>query len=216
MKRNYFGTDGVRGRVGEPPITPEMVLRLGHAAGRVFAAESAGRPGVSPAVLIGKDTRISGYMLEAALGSSGLHETLGSALQKASPLKASSCDQKFCLFGACVCLLSSEVDYLDTDGSHIWCYLSEHGHLRGEAIDQRGAALEIAVREPIDGWRVVHLPHDFIVEGTFAPTSDASHGSLPTTTGCRSCATPAGNCRCRTSTSATPIRNSWSRPCGVG
>ena len=67
MKRNYFGTDGVRGRVGESPITPEMVLRLGHAAGRVFAAESASTLGAAPAVLIGKDTRISGYMLEAAL-----------------------------------------------------------------------------------------------------------------------------------------------------
>jgi hypothetical protein len=44
--------------------------------------------------------------------------------------------------------------YLDTDGSHIWCYHSEHGHLRGDAVDYRSAALEIAVREPIDGWRV--------------------------------------------------------------
>ena len=67
MTKNYFGTDGVRGRVGESPITPELVLRLGYAAGRVFAAASAGRPGTTPAVLIGKDTRISGYLLEAAL-----------------------------------------------------------------------------------------------------------------------------------------------------
>ena len=67
MTKNYFGTDGVRGRVGDSPITPELVLRLGYAAGRVFAAESAARPGTSPAVLIGKDTRISGYLLEAAL-----------------------------------------------------------------------------------------------------------------------------------------------------
>src|SRR5262249_14568050 len=65
----YFGTDGVRGRVGEAPITPELVLRLGYAAGRVFAAESAGHPGETPGVLIGKDTRISGYLLEAALES---------------------------------------------------------------------------------------------------------------------------------------------------
>src|SRR5207244_6505696 len=66
MSKTYFGTDGVRGRVGESPITPELVLRLGYAAGRVLAAESAGRPGETPAVLIGKDTRISGYLLEAA------------------------------------------------------------------------------------------------------------------------------------------------------
>src|SRR2546423_9724765 len=69
MSKKYFGTDGVRGRVGEPPITPELVLKLGYAAGRVLAAESARRPGETPAVLIGKDTRISGYLLEAALES---------------------------------------------------------------------------------------------------------------------------------------------------
>jgi len=65
----HFGTDGVRGRVGEPPITPELVLHLGYAAGRVFAAESAARSGDTPGVLIGKDTRLSGYLLEAALES---------------------------------------------------------------------------------------------------------------------------------------------------
>ena len=66
MTRQYFGTDGVRGRVGETPITPELVLKLGWAAGLVLAADTA-RDGVRPGVLIGKDTRISGYMLEAAL-----------------------------------------------------------------------------------------------------------------------------------------------------
>ena len=65
MGRKYFGTDGVRGRVGEAPITPEFVMRLGYAAGRVLAQ----RTGPRPAVLIGKDTRISGYMLENALVS---------------------------------------------------------------------------------------------------------------------------------------------------
>jgi phosphoglucosamine mutase len=62
MGRRYFGTDGIRGTVGEAPITAEFMLRLGHAVGRVL------RQTVSrPTVLIGKDTRISGYMLEAAL-----------------------------------------------------------------------------------------------------------------------------------------------------
>jgi phosphoglucosamine mutase len=68
MTREYFGTDGVRGRVGDPPITPELVLKLGWAAGRVLASAPA-RPGARPSVLIGKDTRISGYLLEAALES---------------------------------------------------------------------------------------------------------------------------------------------------
>ena len=66
MSRKYFGTDGVCGRVGEAPITPELVLRLGYAAGHVLT-EAAGGLGEMPAVLIGKDTRISGYLLEAAL-----------------------------------------------------------------------------------------------------------------------------------------------------
>ncbi|MGN6985186.1 phosphoglucosamine mutase [Neisseria sp. P0008.S010] len=64
MAKKYFGTDGVRGEVGQFPITPEFVLKLGYAAGRVLVHhDGKGRP----AVLIGKDTRISGYMLEAAL-----------------------------------------------------------------------------------------------------------------------------------------------------
>ena len=72
MSRRYFGTDGVRGKVGQPPITPEFVLRLGYAAGEVLVRRArmrgaAAKGGERPAVLIGKDTRISGYMLEASL-----------------------------------------------------------------------------------------------------------------------------------------------------
>jgi phosphoglucosamine mutase len=62
MSRKYFGTDGVRGTVGQAPMTPDFVLRLGYAAGKVLAGRAE-----HPAVLIGKDTRISGYMIEAAL-----------------------------------------------------------------------------------------------------------------------------------------------------
>ncbi len=64
MSRKYFGTDGVRGRVGEAPITADFMLRLGHAAGEVFKRHDIGS---KPTVLIGKDTRVSGYMIEAAL-----------------------------------------------------------------------------------------------------------------------------------------------------
>ncbi|MBU0752138.1 MAG: phosphoglucosamine mutase [Gammaproteobacteria bacterium] len=67
MSRKYFGTDGVRGRVGQMPITPDFVMRLGYAAGTTLVARETLPPGEHPAVLIGKDTRISGYMLEAAL-----------------------------------------------------------------------------------------------------------------------------------------------------
>ena len=64
MTRQYFGTDGIRGTVGQPPITPDFMLRLAHAVGRVLKRSEA-----RPTVLIGKDTRISGYMLESALES---------------------------------------------------------------------------------------------------------------------------------------------------
>lgn len=65
MSRRYFGTDGVRGLVGEAPITPDFVMKLGQAAGRVLRRHAAS--GQHVRVLIGKDTRVSGYMLEAAL-----------------------------------------------------------------------------------------------------------------------------------------------------
>lgn len=67
MGRKYFGTDGVRGCVGEAPITPEFVMRLGYAAGVSLVAREHLPVGERPAILIGKDTRVSGYMLEAAL-----------------------------------------------------------------------------------------------------------------------------------------------------
>jgi phosphoglucosamine mutase len=62
MSRTYFGTDGIRGTVGKAPITPDFMLRLGHAVGNVLRRHAA-----RPTVLIGKDTRISGYMLESSL-----------------------------------------------------------------------------------------------------------------------------------------------------
>lgn len=61
MKRRFFGTDGIRGKVGQHPITPDFVLKLGWAAGKVLAKQGGGK------ILIGKDTRISGYMFESAL-----------------------------------------------------------------------------------------------------------------------------------------------------
>ena len=63
MSRKYFGTDGIRGRVGDSPVTPDFMLKLGWATGKVFASSDGARP----TVVIGKDTRVSGYMLESAL-----------------------------------------------------------------------------------------------------------------------------------------------------
>ncbi|MFM8692212.1 MAG: phosphoglucosamine mutase [Limnohabitans sp.] len=64
MSRKYFGTDGIRGRVGQSPITPDFVLKLAHAVGQVLKRQVP-----HPVVLVGKDTRISGYMLESAMES---------------------------------------------------------------------------------------------------------------------------------------------------
>ncbi|MDG1233219.1 MAG: phosphoglucosamine mutase, partial [Pseudomonadales bacterium] len=61
MIKKFFGTDGIRGRVGDAPITAEFMLKLGWAAGKVFSKEGRGL------ILIGKDTRVSGYMFESAL-----------------------------------------------------------------------------------------------------------------------------------------------------
>jgi len=77
MARKYFGTDGVRGRVGVFPITPEFILRLGYAVGRVFSRYGSEQ---NTKILVGKDTRISGYMFEAALeaglSAAGVHVRL--------------------------------------------------------------------------------------------------------------------------------------------
>lgn len=65
MKKQYFGTDGIRGEVGKFPIVPEFITRLGYAAGKVLSSQA--KPGERCKILIGKDTRVSGYLLEAAL-----------------------------------------------------------------------------------------------------------------------------------------------------
>ena len=67
MTKKYFGTDGIRGEVGVPPIVPEFMLRLGYATGMVLKRH--GKPNERQRILIGKDTRVSGYLLEAALES---------------------------------------------------------------------------------------------------------------------------------------------------
>lgn len=68
MTKKYFGTDGIRGRVGKGPITPQFIMHLGYAAGKVLTgADWHLTKGKHPTVLIGKDTRVSGYMFESAL-----------------------------------------------------------------------------------------------------------------------------------------------------
>ena len=71
MSRKYFGTDGVRGYVGNSVIQPDFVMKLGFAAGRILIRQETGH---RPAVIIGKDTRVSGYLLEAALTAGFTHQ----------------------------------------------------------------------------------------------------------------------------------------------
>src|SRR5258708_19248018 len=86
MTRKYFGTDGIRGRVGQHPITPDFVLKLGYAAGKVLSRADIAPPHRQrPTVLIGKDTRISGYMLESALESGLSAPALHTALARPIP-----------------------------------------------------------------------------------------------------------------------------------
>ncbi|HZP65152.1 MAG TPA: phosphoglucosamine mutase [Rudaea sp.] len=92
MEKRYFGTDGIRGRAGEPPITAEFMLALGRAAGRVLAAHD------SASVVIGKDTRISGYMLESAL-EAGLVAS-GAGVQLLGPMPTPAVAHLTCELGA--------------------------------------------------------------------------------------------------------------------
>ncbi len=82
MKKQYFGTDGIRGKVGEGAITPQFMLKLGWAAGRVFAKDGVGE------ILIGKDTRVSGYMFESALEAGLVSAGMGVRLLGPMPTPA--------------------------------------------------------------------------------------------------------------------------------
>ena len=88
MKKQYFGTDGIRGEVGKFPIVPEFMTRLGYAAGKVLTKDA--KPGGRCKVLIGKDTRVSGYLLEAALEAGFAAALFGGWTDRTD----SSCEQK--------------------------------------------------------------------------------------------------------------------------
>ena len=94
MTKKFFGTDGIRGTVGTYPITPDFMLKLGWAVGRVLGAEKGSK------ILVGKDTRISGYMiesaLEAGLSAAGVDEKAGSRLVPLKWLKPISQSPKLC------------------------------------------------------------------------------------------------------------------------
>ena len=108
MKRKYFGTDGIRGRVGAAPITPEFCLRLSNAVGRVFTVD-----GRKPKVLIGKDTRISGYMLESVLQSGLISAGADVSLLGPMPTPAIAYLTRTLRADAAIVISASHIPYYD-------------------------------------------------------------------------------------------------------
>jgi phosphoglucosamine mutase len=139
MARKYFGTDGVRGLVGEAPITPEFVMRLGYAAGKVLAKDSSGK---RPVVLIGKDTRISGYMLEAALEAGFSAAGVDSMLAGPMPTPAIAYLVRALRLQAGVVISASHNPFQDNGIK----FFSEHGTKLPDAVESE---IEDAVDQPM-------------------------------------------------------------------
>jgi len=141
MTRKYFGTDGVRGRVGSLPITPDLVMRLGYAAGKVLA--QAGETSGKPVVLIGKDTRISGYMLEAALEAGFSAAGVDVMLAGPMPTPAIAYLTRALRLSAGVVISASHNPY-DDNGIK---FFSASGNKLPDAVE---AAIELVLDEPIE------------------------------------------------------------------
>jgi len=146
MARKFFGTDGIRGRVGEAPITPDFVMRLGYSAGKVLVAkESArgyGQAGERPAVLIGKDTRISGYMLEAALEAGFAAAGVDVCLVGPMPTPAIAYLTRALRLQAGVVISASHNPYYDNGIK----FFSAHGTKLPDAVE---AEIEAGIDEPL-------------------------------------------------------------------
>jgi phosphoglucosamine mutase len=140
MTRKYFGTDGVRGRVGSAPITPDFVMKLGYAAGKVLA--QAETSNTRPVVLIGKDTRVSGYMLEAALeagfSAAGVDVTLAGPM----PTPAVAYLTRALRLSAGVVISASHNPY-DDNGIK---FFSASGNKLPDAVE---TAIEAALEQPM-------------------------------------------------------------------
>lgn len=139
MSRKYFGTDGVRGRVGSLPITPELVMRLGYAAGKVLTRSESGKP----TVLIGKDTRISGYMLEAALEAGFSAAGVDVMLAGPVPTPAVAYLTRALRLSAGVVISASHNPYYDNGIK----FFSAQGNKLPDALE---AAIEAVLDQPID------------------------------------------------------------------
>lgn len=137
----YFGTDGIRGRVGAAPITPDFVMRLGCAAGKVLTKSTPA--GTKPTVLIGKDTRISGYMLEAALEAGFAAAGVDVLLAGPVPTPAVAYLTRALRLSAGVVISASHNPFEDNGIK----FFSEHGNKLPDALE---AEIEAALELPMD------------------------------------------------------------------
>jgi phosphoglucosamine mutase len=141
MTRKYFGTDGVRGQVGTAPITPDFVMKLGFAAGKVLARSEVATG--KPIVLIGKDTRISGYMLEAALEAGFSAAGVDVMLAGPMPTPAVAYLTRALRLSAGVVISASHNPYQDNGIK----FFSASGNKLPDAVE---AAIETALEAPIE------------------------------------------------------------------
>ncbi len=146
MGRRYFGTDGIRGQVGDAPIVPQFVMRLGYAAGRVLTQGGGGRP----TVLIGKDTRISGYMLEAALEAGFAAAGVDVLLSGPIPTPAVAYLTRALRLSAGV-VISASHNPFDDNGIK---FFSGDGNKLPDAVEER---IESELEEPMGCVRSEHL-----------------------------------------------------------
>ncbi|SFB96059.1 phosphoglucosamine mutase [Collimonas sp. OK412] len=140
MTRKYFGTDGVRGRVGVAPITPDFVMKLGYAAGKVLAQAKSGTG--KPTVLIGKDTRVSGYMLEAALEAGFAAAGVDVMLAGPMPTPAIAYLTRALRLSAGVVISASHNPYEDNGIK----FFSAQGNKLADAVE---TAIEVALELPM-------------------------------------------------------------------
>ena len=156
MSRNYFGTDGVRGRVGEPPMTVEFALRLASAAAQTLAPEGG-------TALVGKDTRLSGYMFEAALEAGFVAAGVDVSLIGPLPTPGIAyLTQRFgCSFGVVISAShnlyeDNGIKFFDANGSKLPDELEARieSYLGGEALTQESERLGRATR--VDKSRVIY------------------------------------------------------------
>ena len=148
MTRQYFGTDGIRGEVGKFPIVPDFVMRLGYAAGQVLAKSA--KTHAKPTVLIGKDTRVSGYLLEAALEAGFSAAGVDVMLCGPMPTPAIAYLTRALRLSAGVVISASHNPYHDNGIK----FFSANGDKLDDAIELQ---IEAALNEPMNCVDSAHL-----------------------------------------------------------